>query len=336
MIKIILTTLFIFLLSIVTKAQGEFIRTKEGRAILNRRQMINSCLQYLKKDKSDETALTICECQTDKFEGHFTNKQYKAYTTNGSIDLAGLLKEDTLFNKSIQQCYTNSGKTILLQAESSEFKFIEQCIKGYQALSKKSLDFDRLSSFCNCQLELVKSKKLSDADMETLRDINSPLSFTIMSTCGDPYSEIGLNEKNWNEQFLKDIQGPASDTIQVIPINGMTYMEVKIGSITEVWLFDTGASDLLINTDLEIQLKKESILNQDNYKGIGEYEMANGMIDTCRKYIVNHLQIGKFTVNNVAIAVTDKGKRIIVGKSLFNKFSNWILNNQQNIIVLKK
>jgi hypothetical protein len=64
--------------------------------------------------------------------------------------------------------------------------------------------------------------------------------------------------------------------------------------------------------------------------------MANGTIDTCRKYVVNNIRIGKFFVNNVTVAVTDKGKRIIAGKSLLNKFSTWILNNQNSTLVLSK
>ena len=116
----------------------------------------------------------------------------------------------------------------------------------------------------------------------------------------------------------------------------MAYLEIKVGSLVQVWLFDTGASDLLINTDMEEDLKKENILNESNYLGIGQYEMANGMIDTCRKYRVNDIMIGEFAVDNVVVAVTEKGKRIIAGRALLNKFSRWFINNQNSTLILVK
>jgi len=119
-------------------------------------------------------------------------------------------------------------------------------------------------------------------------------------------------------------------------MNGMTFLKIKTGSLVQFWLFDTGATDLLINSEMEQQLKKENILLQENYLGTGEYEMANGVIDTCRKYKIDNIRIGKYAVNNVTVAVTDKGKKIIVGKSLLNKFSSWMINNKEELLILTK
>ena len=170
--------------------------------------------------------------------------------------------------------------------------------------------------------------------METLSDPNSLLFYEMIYKCGDPFLMKEEFTKNWNQNSEKDINGPAEDTIKTLSLNGMTYVKMKVGSMVKIWLFDTGASDLLINRDMEEALKKENALSQSNYIGTGEYEMANGMIDTCRKYMINNLQIGKFSVDNIVVAITDKGKRIIVGKALLNKFSKWILNNEENKLIL--
>ena len=183
---------------------------------------------------------------------------------------------------------------------------------------------------------MVRSKKLSDADMKTLNNPNSILFYEVMYTCGDPFSTNDVIDNSWNAGVRKDLQGPVQDTIRILNLNGMTYIKAKTGTMYQFWLFDTGAYDLLVNSDMETQLKSENILTQENYHGVGEYEMANGMIDTCRKYTINHFQIGKFTVDNVNIAVTDKGKKIIIGKSLLNKFSSWVIDNKENILVLSK
>lgn len=312
------------------------IHTKEGRAILNYRSLLTNCVKSFNKDKTDKTVMAICECQISKLDYHFTSKQYKRFTSNGSIDINGLIKEDSAFEKEFQSCFVNSGQTMLLQAEGFEKEYLNNCIKNLQNSTEKSLDPDRLSKFCSCQLELVKQKKLTDSELETLTNPNSVLFYEMMYKCGSPFDDGKKEEQNWNQQLANDITGPAADTLNILTLNGLTYIKIKVGSLIQIWLFDTGASDLLINKEMETLLKDQNIINEKNYLGIGEYEMANGMIDACRKYRIDDVQIGNFHVNNVIVAVTDKGKRIIVGKALLNKFSEWNLSNKKNVLVLAR
>ena len=193
-----------------------------------------------------------------------------------------------------------------------------------------------MTDFCNCQLKIVKNKKLSDTQINTLSNPNSLLSYEIMSTCGSPYLEKENTGGNWSGKMEQDIAGPVSDTLRILALDGMTYVKIKTGSLIQVWLLDTGASDLLINDEMETILRSENIITNANYLGIGEYEMANGMIDTCRKYLLNNIEIGKFSLNNIVMAVTTKGKRIIAGKALLNKFGSWILNNKNNTLILNR
>lgn len=122
----------------------------------------------------------------------------------------------------------------------------------------------------------------------------------------------------------------------MLSMNGMSFVKLTIGSNIQVWMLDSGASDLLINKETEDLLKKEEILNTSNYLGITEYEMANGTIDSCRKYRVNGIKIGHYNVDNVIIAVSDKGRQLLVGKSLLNKFSSWIIDNKNRVLLLTK
>jgi hypothetical protein len=332
-----------FLLAFVTlfflhlsSAAQEYIYTKEGRVMFNKRQMVYQCLNRLKKGKADKAALQICECEVDKLDRRFTNKQLKKYSSGGVVSVDGLITEDSLVKKDIEDCYRNSGITFLLQAESFEERFISNCIENIWYSSEKNLDSNRVKNFCNCQLQLVKTKKISDAEMKTLFNPNSILFYEMMYTCGNPFATKEALERSWTSTSANDVEGPSSDTVTVLSLNGMTYVKMKIGTSVQVWLFDTGASDLLVDAETEKTLKAENILSESNYLGTVEYEMANGIIDTCRRYRVNKVQIGSFTVNNILLSVTDKGKRLIVGKSLMNKFSQWILNNAQNRLILFK
>lgn len=329
----LLITLLIFI-TITSFAQDEFLHSKDGRTILKKRELFKTCLTLLHKNQSDQTAVSICECQVDKIDWHFTYKQFKNHTSDGIIDIAELIKEDTLLEKEIKECFTNTGKTFLLLSEGSEKSIISNCIKSIQSHTRKNLDSIRISDFCNCQLELIKKKKPGDAEIKTLNDPNSLFFYEMIYFCGDPFSDT--LQKNWSQDMEKDISGPPIDTFKILTLDGMTYVKVKIGKMTRLWLFDTGASDLLISNEMESTLKNENIISETNYLGIGEYEMANGIIDTCRRYKIDNIKIGHFNVNNVIVAVTDKGKKIIVGKALLNKFSSWILNNKNNTLILTK
>ena len=320
----------------MVSAQSNFVRTKEGRNMLNKNQLIANCLRNLKKNRTDAMAVSVCECQTQTLDRQFTNKQFAKHTKSGLIDLDGLMKEDSLVEKRFQECYTNSGQTLLFQAEGFESQFISNCISAIKDNTEKKLDINNLTSFCKCQLQMVKAKKISDKEMETLSDPNSLLFFEMVSKCGDPFLEKNEIVDNWTSTMVADVRGPNTDTVKVLALNGMTFVKLKLGSLVKVWLFDTGASDLLINNEMEETLKQENILSSANYLGIGQYEMANGMIDTCRRYRVDNIQIGSYMLNNIVVAVTDKGKRIIVGKSLLNKFSQWELNNRNNDLILTK
>jgi len=327
----------IFCLSVIQiNAQNKFIYTSDGRQIMRRQELIESCLRSLHTNEYDATAVSICECQVDNLDRRFSYKQYKKYNHGGLIDIQSLLNEDTIAKRNIQDCFTKSGKTMLIQAQGFESDFIDSCVQSIRRNTNKKLDNATVKNFCSCQLNLIKTKKLSDAQLHDLENPNSLLFYEVMYTCGDPLIEKGEIINNWTKDAKNDITGPDVDSINIVTINGLSYLQMKTGSLVQFWLFDTGASVLFINNDMEKTLQNEGVLTQQNYLGTGEYEMANGIVDTCRKYMAQNVRIGKYTVNNVVMAVTDKGKRIIVGRSLLNKFTNWMLDNEKNILILNK
>lgn len=140
--------------------QSNFVRSKEGRNILNKKQLISNCLRNLNKNRTDAVAVSVCECQTENLDRKFTNKQFAKHTKGGLIDLDGLMNEDSLVAKRFQECYTNSGQTLLFQAEGFESQFISNCIAAIRDNTEKKLDINNLTSFCKCQLQMVKAKKI--------------------------------------------------------------------------------------------------------------------------------------------------------------------------------
>jgi hypothetical protein len=336
--KSILFVLFFFLLSFPLKAQEPdyFINSKEGRKLMNKGFVITQCLKAMGKDRTDKTALAICECQVNKIDGRFTNKQIRENTYGFRIDLDRLIKKDPQLNNEMQDCYSASGVSFLLQATNAPSDFMNACMKNMLKTTNKKYDTSVLKKFCLCQMEIVKSRKMNDSAFITFSDPNSLSYYELLYKCGDPFFNKDSVSKNWNTSSYLDIKGPEADTLSVLNFHGMTFVKARLGSDLKIWLFDTGASDLLITAEMEQQLRNEKLLDDSLFLGIEEYEMANGTIEVCKKYKLNQFQIGKFTIDNIVVAVTQKGKRIIMGKTVLNKFSSWIFNNQNNTIILKK
>jgi hypothetical protein len=224
--RIYLTLIALTILSLFASAQ-DYVYTKEGRILFSRQRMIYQCLNYLKATKEDKTALSICECRVDKLNKRFTNKQLKKYTDDGIINLDGMINEDSVVKKDLQACFTNTGLTVLLSAERFGDKFISSCVETVKSRSSKTLDSNRVKSFCYCQLELVKTKKISDAEMNTLENPNSVLFYEMMYKCGSPFAKDEL-DIGWKPAFVNDIRGPEVDTIGILTLNGLTYLKVGL------------------------------------------------------------------------------------------------------------
>lgn len=316
-------------------AQNGVIRSAEGKVVMTRKSLFDNCLKGLHKTKNDTDAVSVCNCQLNTIDWHFTNAQYRQHTYDHVIEIGEMIKEDSIISKKISECYKNTGRSVLMEAESFSDEFITECVKNLQENSEKNLDVNKLKTFCYCQLNLVKEKKITDEEMKALNNPNSLFFFEIMYKCGDPFDNDTTNN-SWQITNENDITGPQIDTIKTLTMNGLTYIKIKMGNMVQFWLFDTGASDMLIGNEMERQLKEEGYIKESDYLGTGEYTLANGTADTCRKYRVNNVRIGDFTINNIVVAVSDKSKRIIAGRTLLNKFSNWILDNKNNILILNR
>ena len=141
----------------------------------------------------------------------------------------------------------------------------------------------------------------------------------------------------WKPGDSVDIAGSSViDSVQVISVLGMHKVKITIGGITKIWLLDSGASDLLISEEYAKELKERAVLTDSNYVGEGQYSLADNSIIVCKRYKISGVKIGRFVMNNVVIAISTKAKEFLLGKSVLNKFSQWTLDNKNNVLILEK
>lgn len=331
---------FLLLLPVAVQAQEFYIKTTLGGAWLSRKEYMRICLEALKTTSADRDAVAICNCRADKINLVFTPKEVYRFTEEGkhasSIDVTGLINSKPEIKRQVAECITGSGKTISIATNLMADTMLKRCIADFMELPGKKPDSLRVREVCACQIKVINEGKKPDEYYDQLGNPNSNAYFEMLYKCGSPFDDGLETDNSWTADKTKEITGPETDTIRVLNMKGMTFVRMKTGNLIQWWLFDTGATDLLIGRQTETGLRKEMIIHELNFLGTKEYEMANGVIDTCRRYRINNVRIGNFYIDNLVVAVSDKARRIIVGKSLLNKFSSWTLDNRNNLLILKK
>lgn len=336
-----ITLYFLLLFPFAVHAQEFNIKTTLGGAWITRKEYMQLCLEALKTTSADKDAVAVCNCRADKINLVYTQKDIMRFTKHAgkdsiSIDIAGLIDSKPEIKRQVTECLTGSGKTISIATNLMADTMLKRCIADFMELPGKKPDSLRVREVCACQIKVINEGKKPDEYYDQLGNPNSNAYFEMLYKCGSPFDDGLETDNSWTADKAKDIAGPETDTIRVLNIKGMTFVRMKTGNLIQWWLFDTGATDLLIGRQTETELRKEMIIHELNFLGTKEYEMANGIIDTCRRYRINNVRIGNFYIDNLVVAVSDKARRIIVGKGLLNKFSTWALDNRNNLLILKK
>ena len=97
------------------------------------------------------------------------------------------------------------------------------------------------------------------------------------------------------------------------------------------YLIDSGASDIIINSEIENHLINNGQLLPENYVGQKSYEIANGDIITLKFANLPYIELNNNKFYNIDIAIGDKNSSLLMGMSFLNRF-DWKIN-QDNLIL---
>lgn len=173
---------------------------------------------------------------------------------------------------------------------------------------------------------------------------------------GITYGELKEMENmdNLDEAFFNEVIIPCmtaameeTDTLDYIPSGELVYEEVElikmptgnykvklvIDGNERYFLLDTGASDLVISGKLEQELLDQGKITADSYIGKETYTLADNSTVMCDVVILNNVQIGGFTVNNVEAAIMKDGG-MLLGTSFLNMFLSWEIDKDSNKLML--
>ncbi len=324
--------------TIQAQEASRIIRTKEGQSLGPKRAFVALCKKAYGAPADNPLITKICECQADLLDERYSRKQIKNYQkTYGGRAINMLMEDDTLLQKQMKECGSGMENQLLLDIPEYRKSFVSKCIDNLKLKSIQPVNDTLAAIFCNCAANVMEKRKIT---LEQFDDLANPSSFLyneIAYKCGSPYLKSSDFAPGWSTASSADILGSVPiDSIQVISLMGMHKVKITIGSTTKIWMLDSGASDLFISEEYARELKAKGLLSEMNYIGEGLYSLANNSVVSCKRYKINGVKIGKFELNNIIIATSKEAKEFLLGKALLNKFSQWTLDNKNDVLILKK
>ncbi|WP_143310015.1 retropepsin-like aspartic protease [Chitinophaga vietnamensis] len=318
--------------------KDNFINTKEGMPLVGKRLFIAKCREKIKKGADSQEALELCACNAQKLDGYFTNKQYRqALNVAGDDWLNFLIDQDSVLKADLQNCFQAAWNRNVFFSDAQVRSVKEGMKENLKKSVKDSLDEKKLDAYCDCAVNVMKERKVPAKRMEELSDPNSFLYNEIAYRCGGVPVKKVSETTGWKPSLAADVHSVSGiDTVNIITVNAMTKLKVKIGSFVHVWLLDSGATDLLISDSLATQMMGQHLFTEKDFLGNATYNMANGKQVNCKVYKINNVQIGKFTIDNIMLATSPDVQEYLLGKSFLNKFSRWTIDNRRELLILEK
>jgi clan AA aspartic protease (TIGR02281 family) len=134
----------------------------------------------------------------------------------------------------------------------------------------------------------------------------------------------------------KTFEGKSVVNIPLKKLGNSYYVKLFIGGIGYDFLFDTGASDFLINKKIEKNLINAGIIRKEDYLENETYEIADGSKVEMRRVKIAKLKFGSIYLENIVAGISETNTQPLFGISALNKFQTWKINNKTNILSIKR
>lgn len=328
--------------------QAQIVKTKDGVKLGKRSDFISACTQGADNKLMQINGLKIetekyCTCVCDNLIPELDSKDMNNAMRENN--LAKLFLEDENFEIILQCLEGNINIDDDYEYQLNENPELEKQI-AIKACVKEILIEEELEEiwtkelaeeYCNCAVGKLLDSGLKYKDLLEIEDENSTGFNEIVVPCITETFNSNAEFQSSNAYIPEDIIGEARKSkVSLVDYMGKGYkLKINIDGVTKYFLFDTGASDLIIDRSIERELLINGTLKKENYLQKTEYTLANNEIVDGQMVKVDNITIGDYTLNNVIIAVVDEGS-LLCGKSFLDKFKKWEIDKENNILILYK
>lgn len=118
--------------------------------------------------------------------------------------------------------------------------------------------------------------------------------------------------------------------------DGVYHVPCKINGTEMEFIFDTGASDIMMSLTEALFLKKQGKLTDDDFIGTKQYQIADGSIHEGAVVVLHKVQIGDWELNDVQASIVDNMEApLLLGQSVLAKFGKISIDYNKNEIIFE-
>ena len=131
-------------------------------------------------------------------------------------------------------------------------------------------------------------------------------------------------------------------TVQVVLTmqkeGGVYTIPCKVNGKPLKFIFDTGASDVLLSLSEAVELFNKGLITKDDFFGIAYYKDASGRISEGLKVNIKSLQVGSITLSNVEASISSSiNAPLLLGNSALSKIGKIIFDpTNSSLTILNK
>jgi len=123
--------------------------------------------------------------------------------------------------------------------------------------------------------------------------------------------------------------------IQLIEDRGVYSVPVKInGILTLSFILDSGASEVLVPSDVVSTLLRSGTILESDFLPGDDYTLADGSLFHGYRFLLRHLQIGDYAVDDVVAVVSPATGSLLLGQSFLKRLASWSIDNKRNVLII--
>ena len=331
---------------------GQNIKSKDGITLGKRSDFVKGCVEgtekSLKIGTNQVSGEKFCSCMADNLIPELYSYEILQAVTNNNFE--ELIKNE----KNLQillNCFMDIDEDIneLFKDEhlySNKNDAINVCIEEFKAndigIFNNDKQFDQtVKDYCTCAIEKLLFEGYSFKEVMNIEnEDNTAFNEVVIPCLKESGLDILLNQLSPMSINIYDPNDIVGDKylsyVPLVDYLGKGYkIKITIDGITKYYLLDTGASDLIINREIERDLLINGSIRQEDYLGKESYILADNKEVNAQLVRLKNVKIGDYILNNVIAAIIDEGS-LLCGTGLLNKFRKYELINDEGILILYK
>jgi clan AA aspartic protease (TIGR02281 family) len=119
--------------------------------------------------------------------------------------------------------------------------------------------------------------------------------------------------------------------------DGIYEVPVVLNDVLKIsFIFDSGASDACISSDVATTLIRTGTLRESDFIGTQKYEFANGDSASSKVFVLKKIQIGNKILSNVRVSIAKEiNAPMLLGQSVMQRFGKFTIDNNNHTLIIE-